>query len=257
MVQQTYQNVLHTTSSQYLIGFVFFSTVCSYNLHWYLTPHSVSASRRIAWAQSHKGWHLVLFLVGLLGAAIFFWMIRQHWLALAFAGGVTFLYTAPKLPQRVFRRLKKIAIGKTIFLAFVWTYVTTALPILVPATPWKIEYLWFILVRYFLIYSICILFDYRDREDDKHDGIRSMITLFDEKQINWLFFLTMTLFLVSTLMLNRFGYSPANVFILLLPGLLLLGLYSYAKKNFSDYLYYFGLDGLMALSSLLMLLGKI
>jgi hypothetical protein len=139
MVYQTYHDVLHTASSRNLMGFVFFSTVCSYNLHWYLTPHSVSASWRIAWAQQHKGWHLVLFSIGLLGSALYFILIQEHWIALAFAAGVTFLYTAPKLPQPLFRRLKKIAIGKTIFLAFVWTYVTTVLPILVPGTVWKTE----------------------------------------------------------------------------------------------------------------------
>ena len=41
---------------------------------------------------------------------------------------------------------------------------------------------------------------------------------------------------------------------LLIPGAITAALYSYARKNFSDLLYYFVLDGLMALSALLTLL---
>ena len=50
------------------------------------------------------------------------------------------------------------------------------------------------------------------------------------------------------------GYSLLTVAVLLIPGLLLVFLYPYAKRNFSDYLYYFVLDGLMMLSGLLMLI---
>jgi hypothetical protein len=44
---------------------------------------------------------------------------------------------------------------------------------------------------------------------------------------------------------------------LLVPGVIVLLLYNYAKRNFSDYLYYFILDGLMMLSALLMLVFRI
>ena len=43
-----------------------------------------------------------------------------------------------------------------------------------------------------------------------------------------------------------------QVWRLLTPALLLISLYKYAKRNFSDYLYYFVLDGLMMLSGLLL-----
>ena len=257
MVYQTSQFILHVPVSFNLVAFVFFSTVCSYNFHWYLTPSSVKLSERILWAQRYKGLHLVLYFIGLAGSIYFFFTIREHWMSLAFGAFVTFLYSAPKLPLPFFTDLKKIAIGKTIFLAFVWMYVTTALPIFVAGKSWQPDYFFFAAGRFFLIYAICIIFDYRDRDDDRHDGIRSMITYFNERGINILFFLSIMLFTISTLALLAYNYTVYAILILLIPGLITATLYGYAKKNFSDYLYYFVLDGLMMFSGLLMLILRI
>lgn len=136
----------------------------------------------------------------------------------------------------------------------VWTYVTTALPILIEGAQWDTDMFLFILGRFFLIYAICILFDYRDREDDKADGIRSMITYFNEKGINALFAASLILFTISTLLMMKYGYPASTIAIILIPGIIVAALYNYAKKNSSDYFYYFILDGLMMFSALLMLI---
>jgi 4-hydroxybenzoate polyprenyltransferase len=150
-----------------------------------------------------------------------------------------------------------VAIGKTIFLAGMWMYATTFLPIIISSPEWKNEYTVFILSRFFFIYTICILFDYRDRADDKAAGIRSMITYLDEKGINILFAISFALFTIFTIYLLHFHYSILEVILLLIPGLIILAFYNYAKRNFSDDFYYFVLDGLMALSALLMLVFRI
>ena len=106
--------------------------------------------------------------------------------------------------------------------------------------------------QFFFVYAICILFDFRDREDDKLEGIRSMITNFDERGINTLFAISITTFFVLCILLNREGIQWSNIILLLIPALVLISLYKYAKRNFSDYLYYFVLDGLMMLSGLLL-----
>lgn len=232
--------------------FVFFSTICSYNFHWYLSQHSANGSERLQWALKYKSLHLVLYFIGLIGAAICFILLRQHWFWIAFGAFVTFLYSAPKIPQKIFIGLRRVAVGKTIFLAFVWMYVTTVLPLLISATPWEAAFTWLALSRFALIYAICILFDYRDREDDRADGIRSMITYFHERGINNLFVFSLAGFLLSTMMLHRFGFTMPVIIVLLVPGVAVAALYNYAKRNFSDYLYYFVLDGLMMLSGLLL-----
>lgn len=240
-----------------LLLFIFFSTVCSYNFHWYLTSFSVTSTKRILWTQQHKSLHIIFYFIGLGGSVFYFYLLRDHWLAISFGAFVTFLYSAPKLPQTFFRDLKKIAIGKTIFLAFVWSYVTTILPWIVSDVAWKNDFLYFMLSRFFLIYSICILFDYRDREDDKRDDIHSMITFLNERGINNLFLVSMILFAGATIYLYWYNYSWLLISALLIPGIMVAALYNYAKKNFSDYLYYFILDGLMMLSALLMLVFRI
>ena len=93
-------------------------------------------------------------------------------------------------------------------------------------------------------------------DEDKIAGIRSLVTVLSEKAIDRLFILAICIFLILTvwLVLTSHFVSPAGMVILLVPGFILSALYSYAKKHFSDLLYYFVLDGLMMLSGLLMLL---
>ncbi|HUR12757.1 MAG TPA: hypothetical protein VM012_15380, partial [Flavitalea sp.] len=170
---------------------------------------------------------------------------------IAIGGILTFLYSAPKIPIAATSILRKIAIGKTIYLSFVWTYVTTVLPMLMYGRPWTATEVLFTGSRFFLIYAICIIFDYRDREEDKKEGIRSMITYFNETGINIIFYLSILMFMISTILLLWKGFSSLLVFILLMPGILVLYLFPTAKKNTSDYFYLFALDGLMMLASLI------
>lgn len=234
-------------------GFVFFSTMCSYNFHWWLSSHSATGSERLQWAGANRSVHWWLYLVSLAGAVVYFWLIRGHWFWIALGAVLTFLYSAPKIPHRFFIFLRRIAIGKTVFLALVWTYVTTLLPLLVAGVAWQSAFAWLACSRFFLIYAICILFDYRDREDDKADGIRSMITWFNERGINNLFAISIVLFVFFAVLIFPEILTVKKLVAWLIPGAIVAALYPYAKKNFSDYLYYFVLDGLMMLSGLLMM----
>ena len=257
MVYQAGHLFLHDDISPVFYLFVFFATICSYNFHWWLTTHSATGSERLQWAVQNKSLHLVLYIIGLTGSAICFFILKQHWFWIGVGGFVTFLYSAPKIPRKIFIGLRRIAVGKTIFLAFVWMYVTSLLPFLISGRPWQPAFIWFACSRLFLIYAICILFDYRDREDDKADGIRSMITWFNESGINILFSISLVLFAVCTAMLYTAGFAVATIAVLLIPGIIAAALYNYAKRNFSDYLYYFVLDGLMMLSAVLMMFLQI
>lgn len=232
--------------------FVFFATICSYNFHWYLTPQSKSSAERTRWSLLHKNAHLLFYFAGVVGSLIFFYKLRQHWFALFFATLLTFLYSAPKIPLPYFRFLKQVAIGKTIFLTTVWTYVTAIMPVFIAGEHFSHEMKWFAASRFFLIYSICILFDYRDRTEDREEGIRTMVNYFDETGVNRLFVFSIIAFFVFTIGLLFSGVSMLTIIILIIPGIILYFIYPSAKKSDSDYLYYFVLDGLMMLSALLM-----
>jgi 4-hydroxybenzoate polyprenyltransferase len=251
MVLQTNQLLhLQYDHTGYLV-FVFASTLCSYNFHWYLSADATSEHVRVQWTLQHKTLHLVLTAIGAIVSGWYFFHFIQHWFWLGGAVLLTFLYSAPKLHYGPFTWLRRIAVGKTLFLAFVWMYVTTFLPIAIDNHHWNTSAFLFCASRFLLIYAICIIFDYRDRDYDRKAGIRSMITYFNERGINYLFSMSLVGFAVSTGLLYFYELSVLTIVLLLIPGAMVAALYPVAKKNFSDYLYYFVLDGLMMFSSLL------
>ncbi len=255
MAWQTYLLFDRPVSAR-LLWFIFFGTLTSYSFHWFLTPpRQEQQSVRLKWTITNKDIHLGLFLLGGLGAAVFFFLLYDYWLWLGLSMLLAFLYSAPKIPHPIFHFLRRIAIGKTIFLSFAWMLVTALLPLMIPDE--SIDQMGWVFManRFFFIYAICILFDYRDRPDDKAAGIRSLITILDEKGIDRLFGLSMFIFALTLLwMLQSFSWMIIGA--LLLPGLILAFLYGPSKRNFSDYHYYFVLDGLMMLSAPLVILIK-
>lgn len=255
MVYQT-EYLFHLPVLYPLLGFVFFGTLCSYSFHWFLTPSAPSPMLRVQWAQRHKLLHLILFFISGIASAVFLYQLRQHWFWLLASAFITFLYSAPKVPFYPFLYLRKIAVAKTLFLAFVWMHITVLLPILMAGMHFTGAYVLFVLNRFFLIYPICILFDFRDREQDKTEGIRSLITALEERHIDLIFWSCLLVFLLTTIGLYYYQFSLPVLLMLLTPGIILALLYYPSKKNFSDYLYNFILDGLMMLSGLLLLIFK-
>lgn len=257
MIWQTSRLLLGTSPSMHLLDFVFFATICSYNFHWYLTSRSASPSRRVHWTHDHKILHIVLYLIGAAGSVIYFFYLRRFIVAIGFAALLTFLYSAPKLPQPIFRWLRSVAIGKTFFLTAVWTYVTAILPVIIAGAAWKGDFYWYVLGRFFLIYGVCLIFDFRDREDDRAEGIVSIVTLLNARGLDRLFLTSMTLFFFSNIALAWYHYPAFYIILLLIPGVILAALYPETKRNYSDYLYYVALDGIVMLSGLLMLIFRI
>lgn len=239
-----------------ILSFVLFSfsgTLCSYNFHWYLTPSLYGQSRKATWSYRNKTLHAVLFILGVLGALYFGFQLLHYWEWLLATAFITFLYSAPKIPLKPFRWLKNIAIGKTIFLAYSWTHITAFLPIELSGVAWKTSHYLFVLNRFFLIYPICILFDLRDKEEDRKEGIRSMVTEFSHRGVSILFWGSLAVFFLTSLALYPAGFSIPVVIALTIPGIILSFLYTYSQHQLSDYYYYFVLDGLMMLSGLLLL----
>ena len=237
-----------------ILAFVFFATICSYNFHWYLTPSIYGLSRKIEWSFEHKKLHFLLFILGLIGSLYFGFVFIHHWEWLLGTALITFLYSAPKVPHPALRWLRNIALAKTIFLALAWTHVTAVLPIALSALPIEEGERIFALNRFFLIYPICILFDYRDRKEDIKEGIRSMITDFSDRGIDILFWGSLIVFTGTQIILWLFYFNLLETAILLIPALILAFIYGSSKSKGSDYRFYLVLDGLMALSALILLL---
>ena len=234
--------------------FVFFGSVCSYNFHWYLSPPEIpGASYKQQWNLSRRYLHLLLAVVGITGAAVCSLLLLEHWLWLGVTALFTFLYSAPMIPYKPFTWLRKIAVGKTIYLAFAWAHITSSLPLLVEFDGISVPQAWYLANRFFFIYAICIVFDRRDVECDRKAGIKSLITWLDERGVDRLFWISQAIVLITTVILTRWIPVP-DACALLLPALIMGLLYQSSKQSKSDYLYYFLLDGLMALSAPILIL---
>lgn len=238
-----------------LYAFVFSGSVCSYNFHWYLTPPQIDqTSVKLNWNLSNRRVHLTLFILALVIAGICSFLLFEHWLWLGITALLTFLYSAPKINHPLTVWLRRIAVGKTIFLAFAWMHVTTLLPLLV-VNGLSAEQIYFSVNRFFFIYAICIVFDRRDVEQDRQAGIKSLITALSLKNVDRLFWASLAMVLLSATALHTW-FSLTQLVIILIPALLMGLLYERSKNTHSDYFYYFLLDGLMALSSPLLILAK-
>lgn len=231
------------------IGFIFFSTLASYSIHWYLTDAETEITdSRTFWLTQFKWIHAVFFITSSIGCAYFLFLELHYikWILPTIL--LTFLYSAPKF----FPSLKKLIFGKTVLLALMWTYVTSTLPLLIADRPWQFSYTLFSINRFLLIFPICILFDLRDKDYDKATGVKSLVTALSLKNIKKIFNLTIILNVVTIPVISYYAeISIVDNFILLIPTVLTFFLFSNAVKTKNDYLFYFILDGLMALSPML------
>ena len=238
-------------SFTYLL-FVFFSTLCSYNLHWFLTREEIGQnSIRSNWNKENRFLLLGVFVFGVIGAAICFWFLQEHWMSIVPIAFFTFLYTAPKIPYRPFIWLRPFAVAKTLYLSLSWVYVTTVLPLTVIGMVFENSMYWFVLYRFLLLFSLCLLFDMRDQQSDKLTGIRNVTTLMTSKIVEYIFILSVGLLVLVGAGLSFWGFSMQAIFGLISPALILIVLYKRAKRHPTDWLYYGILDGLLCLSPLL------
>lgn len=227
--------------------FVFFATVTAYNFHWYFTNDSQSDKSRTQWSFKNRKIHLLFFIIGLIGSTYQFISLSHYFIPILISILLAFFYTAPKIPVWIFKHLKKVASGKTLYLTLTWVYVTTVLPLLLHTELGIENYIYFILYRFFYIYPICILFDYRDRESDKEQGIKTFLNYYNERMVDFVFFASNTLCIFfTTIHLINTPFEIKSI-ALYAPSVILLLIYRSSKQWKSDYLYYFFLDGLLAL----------
>lgn len=237
-----------------LYAFVFFGSVCSYNFHWSLAPPGTPAqSSKLGWNLSHHSLHLILAAAGAAGAAVCSLLLIEHWVWLAPTAFFTFLYSAPMIRHPWTLWMRRIAVGKTVYLAAAWTHVTAFLPLIIALKSLAAPHILYVANRLFFLYAVCIVFDRRDVEQDRRAGIKSLITFLSAKGVDRLFWASCALVLFSSVWLGRW-LSWVDVAALVVPAFILSFLYESSRQSKSDYLYYFLLDGLMALSAPILLL---
>jgi 4-hydroxybenzoate polyprenyltransferase len=232
------------------LWFIFFSTLLSYSFHSIVNTVYTDISPRHEWNIKNRNWlYLIMAVSGIVTVFIFLQNYLHNLLPFLAGGLLTFAYSAPNLPGKFFEILRRIAFGKTFFLAFMWAYATTILPILAydpqanPISP-------FLGSRFYLVYAICILFDLKDREEDRAKGIRALPTMLGDNAVKAFYFTSLAIAIFFSLM-ETWPLFTATTIILLIPVIIALFIFRLTKYGDGEMMYYVYLDGLMMLSAIL------
>lgn len=226
--------------------FVSFATLSSYCFHWYLTHDEANATRQL-WTIKHRSLLGLMSVFALIVTGVLALPLIEYWWLLGLLGILTFLYSAPKVPYKPFIYLRGLAVAKTLYLAAVWALVTVVLPLMVAKVAWSGLIVVYLCHRFLYILAICILFDYRDRHDDRRSRMLNLVTYLSLKRLKRLYALLLTLFILSILGSWYYGLNAYQLIQLSLPALGLLLVFKTSIRTRSDYWYYIVLDGMMML----------
>lgn len=231
-----------------LLIFTASGTLCSYSFHWLLPSTHMQLSPREKWSSSNRLILSILFITGAAGALYAMILLSGHLQSLLPLILLTFLYSSGKLPRGPFVLFRKYFIGKTIYLALMWSLVTVYLPVVISNTAWNTSHTLFLFNRFFFLFAICILFDLRDKELDALQGIRSLITILTRRGIRYLYFISLMVSLFAGICLMYYGFSFSGFVILNFPVIAAALIFRYSTQTRSELWFYFVLDGLMMLS---------
>jgi 4-hydroxybenzoate polyprenyltransferase len=144
------------------------------------------------------------------------------------------MYSAPKIELKPFIMLRKIAVLKTTYLTLVWVFVTAVMPILISGAAWKYDMTLFVINRLFLIFPICVLFDYRDREEDRLEGIKNIATVITSRGLDIVFAVCVLINLSAAVFLLEEWHSLYYFACNIIPVILLVLTYRISKNTKSD-----------------------
>jgi hypothetical protein len=249
----------YTTSKSFQIPvdtnflyFIFFSTCCSYCMHWAIPITLLNVNARDEWNVKNRVYLFSLSVLCLCLGLYFFTLLPsnvfQYIIPLVF---FTLLYTVPKINYKPFIFLRKLVIAKTTYLSLVLVYTTVVLPMLLNKYAFTINVLWYLCIRFIIIYIICFLFDYRDCLQDEFQGVQKYLAKQSIKlKTRLLQFLSIIGFITAFLAMyfNAIPVSNCNLMLQsFVPLLILLFIIPKALRSTNIYLYYGILDGLLAI----------
>ena len=234
----------------YLLGFIFFATLCGYNAYWLISRYSFSSItlRSLFVAASSS---IFVFISALVGTLFCYFQLNFVFINLAIAVILFVLYLLPILPFKNLGWIKSVGILKTILLAFAWTIITTLIPLQVPL--WSMKPLISLLFIHRLLFMLllCIIFDSRDLAIDKIRGLHSMATVFNPLLIHILIVFIFTGYMSVNYFMLEEGIGIAHFISLSFIGLITLIMYILSLQKRGYLFYYFGVDGLMFFSTIL------
>jgi 4-hydroxybenzoate polyprenyltransferase len=244
--------LLHIPHNENLYGFIFFSTLCSYNFYWLLSKFYFSSRKFDVFFIKKQFTFFLMFWVAAIATGYFIWKLPLLFPFIVLGIFFTLLYSLPLWPFLVTKKLQAAGLFKTILLSLTWAYVTTFLPVLDAENTAFIPALSVLLLfanRFFFMLLLCIIFDTRDISIDKINGLHSLATDVSRKKLKIILIIVFLLHIFIALLFCFYYANFAQAIAFIFVGIVFWILYSQSLKNNNYVFYYFGVDGLMLLSA--------
>jgi len=255
----TYQTILlnNLFVDKWLLGFVFFATLLSYNFYWLLSKKifgNVFYKPNFFKKEQYK----IIALIIYLGAVVVCYLQSMLIPLLVLPAIVlNMFYALPLLPLNYLNGLRKIGVLKTIILAFTWMYVTAYLPLLKPINELTNVEIYVLLNRFMFMFLLCIMFDSRDSQLDKIKGLHSIATDIKTSCLKILVAILFVVLACTISLLLSLDFDTKFIISLIITFFATLVLYFLAQKKQGYLFYYFFVDGLMLFSSILTYVASI
>ncbi len=241
--------ILHTQNNISLYGFVFFSTICSYNFYWLLSKFYFTKKGFYLSFIKEQLSFFILFITALI-ITVFF-LINVSFLIPYILVGIffTLLYSLPLWPFKFSKKLQRIGFFKTVLLAFTWAYITTVLPAVNLLTINLIPVAVLLAARFCFMLLLCIIFDKRDISVDKSHGLHSLATDTPAKTLHTIIYIVFISYFIMGLLLRYHFNDKPQMFAFLVIGGFVWWVYTLSLKKQGYLFYYFLVDGLMLVSA--------
>ena len=233
-----------------LVGLVFCATLIVYALHRLISLSKISTKlggtrfEQIALYQNSLKW--LLFVALLLAAAFAYFLSPGVHLILVPAACISFAYVLPFIGTHK-KRLRDIAYLKIFLIAFVWSFVTVALPIINAEQTFGRQEFLMLLERFLFIFTITLPFDIRDLAIDNSNAVRTIPTLIGTAATLNLGYIS----LFAWLALVLFTYGITLFVPFCLTASICFFLLRKSTTHQHDYFFTAGVDGLMLIQFLL------
>lgn len=248
--------LLNVVVNYSLITFVFFATLTSYNFHYILA--GALGKKTVSYSLfTNRPSAAFFLLLGFTGAVISYFNTHITFGNVILSVLLTSIYSVPLLPWKELGFTRKAGIIKTLLLAFTWMFVTAYLPMAEHEMQYSALGKLILIKRFLFMLMLCILFDNRDVKVDQVNGLHSLATDLSPTMMRWLIFIVFMLLFSLNFFFGKHGISNSQVLALQLSSLATLAVYFYSLKKPGYFFYYFIVDGMMILMTVLTTIASI
>lgn len=259
-------------SHNWFLLLVFLCTVFIYTLHYYIKSNTKKTDSRLNWCRKNRKLLAVILGISLLLSiggvvyhfqAIFFFERKFNYRNLIWFGIIPLMalaYSYPIIPWKS-KSIRQVGWLKMASLAFIWSFTTVVLPVLMLDNAKNSNYpasqlIVLFINRFFFIAALGLLFNINDYEEDKEDKIKTMAVLMGpDKSLYWGKWVSTGInTLAGLLLIYFFGlHQPVFFAAIILPPILIF--FSFHNFRFSTEEAPFVLwhDGLMIIKAMLLI----